>query len=137
MTGGYSLPPCGPACHECRIYGVEHEARRVTPYDGVLHGRALRRWLDARDAFQASARTAVGPRGRRATGFERLAQGGPMDPQQTPTNLERETPIPPLSPETNSGGDDSGDQSGGARRRIDQTPNDGDQGDDDALVSKR
>lgn len=54
--------PCG--CGECAEFGVEHEPQRRVPSDIFghrwLHGRELRRWLDARARFfEMSKRTLV------------------------------------------------------------------------------
>jgi hypothetical protein len=66
--------PCG--CGECIQAGVAHEQTRRDPYTGkMLHGYELRKGLDAFKRFQELARAAVGPRGRRASGFEKLAKG--------------------------------------------------------------
>lgn len=58
---------CG--CAECREAGVGNEPRRRIPDNQCgsrwIHGRELRRWLDAKNAFFTAARAAVGPRGRR------------------------------------------------------------------------
>lgn len=63
--------PC--ACGECIQAGVTDERRRRDPRSGVLlHGYALRRWLEARNGFIRAARAAVGDRGRHSSGFEQL-----------------------------------------------------------------
>ncbi len=68
--------PCG--CGECIQADVTAERRRRDPRTGeLLHGYALRRWLDAKADFMAKARAAVGERGRHAKGFERLATKEP------------------------------------------------------------
>ncbi len=63
--------PCG--CGECIQANVANERQRRDPRSGALiHGYALRRWLDARDAFVKTARAAVGAKGRHGSGFEKL-----------------------------------------------------------------
>lgn len=64
-------PPCG--CGECIQAGVAEQEQRRDPRSGeLLHGYALRRWLDAREAFMQAARKAVGASGKHAAGFEKL-----------------------------------------------------------------
>lgn len=66
-------PVCG--CPECRQAGVADQEQRRDRQTGVmLHGFALKRWLDARDKFMREAREAVGRPGRHGTGFERLGK---------------------------------------------------------------
>lgn len=66
-------PPC--RCGECVQAGVTELPQRRDPDTGCwLHGYALKRWYEARDEFRRRARSAVGPRGRRGAGFERLVR---------------------------------------------------------------
>lgn len=68
---------CG--CEECQAHGVASEPQRRIPAASGgsrwIHGRELRRWLDARDAFVQAARAAVGAPGRRGA-MERLTLTG-------------------------------------------------------------
>lgn len=68
-------PACG--CDECHAHGVANEPQRRIPAASGgsrwIHGRELRRWLDARDAFVKAARKAVGAPGRHQR-MERLVQ---------------------------------------------------------------
>lgn len=65
-------PVCG--CGECIQAGVGDERQRRDPATGrLLHGYELRRGLDAYKRFQELARKAVGPKGRRGAGFQKLA----------------------------------------------------------------
>ena len=64
-------PPC--SCGQCVQAGVSHLPLRRDPQTrAFLHGYDLKRWHDAHEQFRAAARAAVGPRGRRASGFERM-----------------------------------------------------------------
>ena len=64
-------PPCG--CPQCQQAGVDALEQVRDPRSGAwLHGYELKRWYEARDRFRADARAAVGPRGRHASGFEKL-----------------------------------------------------------------
>lgn len=68
----FIAPPCD--CAECRQAGVSHLEIRRDPYTGRwLHGYELRRWWTSFNAYRASARAAVGLKGRHAAGLERLA----------------------------------------------------------------
>ena len=66
---------CG--CDECHAHGVATEPQRRIPAASGgsrwIHGRELRRWLDARAAFVQAARAAVGAPGRHQR-MERLVQ---------------------------------------------------------------
>lgn len=77
MRTSHEGRPCG--CDECRACGVADEPTRQVPAPGVggarwIHGRELRAWLEAKRTFEAAARHAVGPRGRRQQ-MERLLGG--------------------------------------------------------------
>lgn len=72
-------PICG--CGECIQAGVETERTRRDPHTGrMMHGHALRAWLDAFAAFKTAARAAVGPKRRRGGGFEKLVVARERDP---------------------------------------------------------
>lgn len=77
MRTSHQGRPCG--CDECVQFGVADQPTRQVPAPGLggarwIHGRELRTWLDAKAAFEAQARAAVGPRGRRER-MERLVGG--------------------------------------------------------------
>lgn len=67
--------PC--TCAECVEAGVSTVPQQRVPGESGapvwLHGHALKRWLEAREAFRTSARLAIGGRGRRGQ-MERLAR---------------------------------------------------------------
>lgn len=65
-------PPCD--CGACRQANVDALEQVRDPRSGKwLHGYQLKAWYGARDKFREAARAAVGPRGRHASGFEKLA----------------------------------------------------------------
>lgn len=67
-----SGPPC--RCRECQDAGVStRHIHRDVETGRWMHGEPLRRWYEARDAFRAAARVAVGRPGRHGEGFEPLA----------------------------------------------------------------
>jgi len=73
--------PC--ECPPCRQAGMSDRPTRRDPRTGaMLHGQDLRRWYEARDSFMQLARASVGPRGRHASGFERLAQAPARESEQ-------------------------------------------------------
>lgn len=68
----FEEPPCG--CALCVQADVAHLPIRRDWSTGVwLHGYDLKRWYAARERFMTAARQAIGPKGRHASGLERLA----------------------------------------------------------------
>lgn len=69
----FIAPPC--ACGECVQAGVSDQELRRDPHTGRwLHGYALKRWYEQRDAIFPKLRRMIGAKGRHAQGFEPLAR---------------------------------------------------------------